>query len=35
MEGYSYDDDVADGLPEGQFLSNYAKPLATKTLAVE
>jgi hypothetical protein len=35
IEGYSYDDDVADGLPEGQFLPDDAKPLAGKTLTVE
>ncbi len=35
IEGYSYDDDVADNLPEGQFLPDDAKPLATKTLNVK
>ena len=35
IEGYSYDDDVADNLPEGQFLPDEAKPLATKTLTVK
>jgi hypothetical protein len=35
VEAYSYDDDVADNLPEGQFLPDDAKPLATKTLNVK
>jgi hypothetical protein len=35
IEGYSYDDDVADSLPEGQFLPDEAKPLTTKTVSVE
>lgn len=35
IEGYSYDDDVADSIPETQFLPNDAKPLATKTVTVK
>jgi hypothetical protein len=35
VEAYSYDDDAADNLPEGQFLPDDAKPLATKTLNVK
>jgi hypothetical protein len=35
IEGYSYDDDVADSLPETQFLPNDAKPLASKTVSVK
>jgi hypothetical protein len=35
VEGYSYDDDVADSLPENQFLPDEAKPLATTTIDVK
>jgi hypothetical protein len=35
IEGYSYDDDVADSLPETQFLLNDAKPLASKAVSVK
>lgn len=35
IEGYSYDDDVADSLPEAQFLPNDAKPLTAKTVTVK
>ncbi len=35
IEGYSYDNDVAESLPETQFLPNDAKPLASKTVSVK
>jgi hypothetical protein len=35
IEGYSYDDDVADSLPETQFLPDEAKPLASKIVSVK
>ena len=35
IEGYSYDDDVADSLPETKFLPTDAKPLATESVTVK